>query len=70
MGQQIEPTEGPSELSDKEIADQFATLAVKVVMEENAEMPVLSVMASRKVGPEPPMREIFPCWMPSRKGAR
>jgi hypothetical protein len=53
MGQQIEPTEGPSERSDKEMADQFATLAVKVVMEENAEMPVLSVLASRKVRPEP-----------------
>lgn len=53
MGQQIEPTEGPSELSDKEMADQFAALAVKVVMEENAEMPVLSVLANRKIGPDP-----------------
>ena len=54
MGEQIEPAEAPSELSDKEMADQFAALAVKVVMEESAEMPVLSVLANRKVGPEPP----------------
>ena len=53
MGEQIEPAEAPRELSAKEIADQFATLAGKVVMEENAEMPVLLVMANRKVGPEP-----------------
>ena len=53
MGRQIEPAEAPRELSDKEMADQFATLAVKVVMEEDGEMPVLSVLANRKVGPEP-----------------
>jgi hypothetical protein len=53
MGEQIEPAEAPSELSAKEMADQFATLAVKVVMEENAEMPVLSVLANRKLRPEP-----------------
>ena len=50
---EIEPAEAPSELSDKEMADQFAALAVKVVMKENAEMPVLLVLASKKVGPEP-----------------
>jgi hypothetical protein len=53
MGEQIEPADAPRELSDKEVADQFATLAIKVVMEENAEMPVLSVLANRKVRPEP-----------------
>jgi hypothetical protein len=53
MGKQIEPAEAPSELSAEEMADQFASLAIKVVMEENAEMPVLSVLANRKVGPEP-----------------
>ena len=53
MGDQIEPPEGPSEVSAEEMANQFAALAVKVVMEENAEMPVLSVLANRKVRPEP-----------------
>jgi hypothetical protein len=45
MGNQIEPiepAEAPSELSDEKMADQFAALAVKVVMKENAEKPVLS----------------------------
>jgi hypothetical protein len=53
MGRQIEPAEALRELSDKEIADQFAALAVAVVMKENAEMPVLSILANRKVGPGP-----------------
>jgi hypothetical protein len=53
MGRQIEPAEASRELSDEEIADQFAALAVKVVMNESAEMPVLSVLANRKVVPEP-----------------
>lgn len=52
MGE-IEPAEAPNESSAKEVADQFATLAVKVVMEENAEIPVLSVLANRKVRAEP-----------------
>jgi hypothetical protein len=53
MGDQIEPAEGLSELSDEEMADQYAALAVKVVMKENAEMPVLSALANGKVRPEP-----------------
>ena len=53
MGKQDETAEAPRELSAEEMAAQFATLAVKVVMEENAEMPVLSVLASSKVRPEP-----------------
>jgi hypothetical protein len=35
------------------MADRFAALAVEVVMNENAEMPVLSILANRKVAPEP-----------------
>ena len=36
---------------DQQAADAFAALAVKVVMKENAELPVLSVMADQKVRP-------------------
>jgi hypothetical protein len=52
MGKPIEPAERPSELSDEEMADRFAALAVNIVMKENAEMPVLSALANRKTTPE------------------
>ena len=41
----------PARTPDQEAADAFATLAVKIVLNENAELPVLSVMADRKVRP-------------------
>jgi hypothetical protein len=41
----------PPLTAEQEAADAFAALAVKVVMKENAELPVLSVMADRKVRP-------------------
>ena len=37
--------------AEQQAADAFAALAVKVVMKENAELPVLSVMADKKVRP-------------------
>ena len=49
MEKPLEPAEAPRELSDDEMADQFVSLAVEVVMTENAEMPVLSVLANRMV---------------------
>ncbi len=41
----------PTLTAEQQAADAFAALAVKVVMKENAELPVLSVMADRKVRP-------------------
>ena len=50
MGKQDETAEAPRELSAEEIAAQFATLAVKVVMEENARNAgALSLLGRRKV---------------------
>jgi hypothetical protein len=42
----------PRQPSAVEAAEAFAALAVKVVLNENAELPVLSVLADRKVRPE------------------
>jgi hypothetical protein len=41
----------PESTPEQQAADAFAALAVKVVMKENAELPVLSVMADPKVRP-------------------
>ena len=42
------PPESPSEPSDDEMADQFAALAVDVVLHEMAEMPVLLALANKR----------------------
>lgn len=39
--------------SAEQTADAFAALAVKLAMNESADLPVLSVLAVRKVRPEP-----------------
>ena len=35
------------------VADAFAALAVKVVLKESADLPVLSVLADKNVRPDP-----------------
>ena len=37
-----------------QVADEFAVLAVKIVLTEKPELPVLTVLADRKVRPVPP----------------
>ena len=38
---------------EEQAAEEFVALAVKVVLTERAELPVLSVLADKKVRPEP-----------------
>lgn len=51
MAEKTQPLENPANMSDKEMADRFASLAVKVVLKEDAALPVLSVLAEKKVRP-------------------